>query len=91
MKPTLFRKAGIRSLFILTLLLFQAPLFGADRPAPSDKTIVLDESRIKGVGSVAKGAGGTGSNEPLPALSTPFLGRENKEKSRISPRRSSGN
>lgn len=73
MKPTLFWKAGIQSLFIvLTLLLFQAPLFGADRPASSGKTIVLDESRIKGAGSVAKGAGGTGSNEPLPALSTPL-------------------
>lgn len=73
MKPTLFRKAGIRWRFIvLTFLLLQTPLFGADGPASSDKTIVLDESQIKGAGFVAKGAGESGPEEPLPALSLPL-------------------
>src|SRR5579884_991606 len=73
-------KWGIRSIFLgLTFILFQQLVFAADPPAPSEKTIVLDESQIKGTGP-AKGTG-AGANEARPALSTALSweGEEERE------------
>jgi hypothetical protein len=74
MRPNLFPKAGVGPLFIgLILLLSQGPVFGADRPPLPEKTIVLDESHIKGADSVAKQTGTAHPNEALPGLSLPLF------------------
>jgi hypothetical protein len=70
MRPNLFHKTRIVSIGLI--FLFQGPVFGADRPAPSDKTIVLEESQIKGAGSVANETRNASLNEALPTLSTPL-------------------
>lgn len=67
MKTDLFQRLKIRPLCIgLIFALAPGSLPAAERPAP-DKTIVLDESQIKGAGSVSKES--AGPKESLPALS----------------------
>ncbi len=84
MKPNPFLKRGALPRIIGLILIFlfiQGGFFSAGRSAASDKTILLDESQIKGAGAGEKGTGGTSANEALPALSTdlPWEGQEEEQ------------
>lgn len=65
-------------LFIGLALLSQGIAFGAERPAPADRTIVLDESQIKGDGVDLIEGDQKIISDLLPALSTslPWEGEE---------------
>lgn len=62
----------------LILVLSQGSVFSAERPDPPDRTIVLDESQIKGDGASAVGSDPKSAGNLLPALSTslPWEGEE---------------
>ncbi|MGB3940970.1 MAG: hypothetical protein WBK96_05715 [Candidatus Manganitrophaceae bacterium] len=68
MKWNQFFRKNLVFFSFCALLPFHGVSFGAE-PSNPDKTVVLDESMIKG-GAASKKKGGGGATEALPALST---------------------